>query len=264
MSTEIRQHKDIQGFLHKLGLSDKESKAYLYCLIHGPQLVTRLGQLLGTTRTNTYDIIKKLETKGLCHSVGGAYGKKIRANDPKDISYLLENKKKEIDGLKSELDDLLPMFGKVSKESVSPFTRVSYFDGIDSVKKMLWMSLQAKNKIIRIAGSEIDIASSLGKEYLVDYHTRRKNNGVSLKALRPDSKRLDGAVFKNDKEFLRELRIRPKGKIRLKSSLILWDNCVALYSLKENIVFGTLIESDDMAVMFETWFDTIWEISAEA
>ncbi len=255
------QKTTIKAFLEKLGLSQKETLAYLYCLEHGPQLVTQLGKVTGTTRTNTYDIIKKLEQKGLCHTTGSSYGRKIKANNPEDIKDLLDNKSKEIKDLKNDFEELLPLLKKGMIQTPSPFTRVSYFEGVDSVRKMLWQSLQSKEKNIRIAGSELDMASSLGKEYVVDFHTRRKTKGIYLETIRPDSNRLEGEVFKNDKAYLREIRIRPKGKIRLKSNIILWDNYIALYSLKDKIVFGTLIESDDMAIMLGSWFDIIWENS---
>lgn len=251
----------ITTFLEKLGLNQKETLVYLYCLEHGPQFITQLGKVTGATRTNTYDIVKKLEQKGLCHSTGSSYGKKIKVNNPEDIKDLLENKSKEIKELKNEFDTLLPLLKKGVVQSPSPFTRVSYFEGADNVRKLLWQSLQAKEKLIRLAGSELDMASSLGKEYVIDFHEKRKEKKIALQTIRPDSKRLDGAVFTDDKMYLREIRIRPKGKIRLKSNIILWDNYIALYSLKDNIIFGTLIESDDMSTMLGTWFDVIWEYS---
>lgn len=255
------QHNPIKDFLVKLGLDTKEIRAYLYCLKHGPQLFSRLAQVTGTTRTNTYDIIKKLEKRGLCHTIGSTYGRKVRATEPVDIREVLENKTKEIKDLGKELDELLPIFKTESAHLLSPITRVSYFEGVDSVRKMLWQSLQAKSKIIKIAGSELDMVESLGKEYVSDYHIRRSTKGIHLQALRPDSKRIPGDVFTNDTKYLRELRIRPKGEIRLKSNLIIWDHYVALYSLKNNVVFGTLIESEEMAVMLGTWFDFIWDKS---
>ncbi len=252
---------NITTFLEKLGLHQKEVLAYLYCLEHGPQLITQLGKVTGTTRTNTYDIVKRLEQKGLCHSTGSSYGRKIKANNPEDIKELLENKSKEIKDLKNEFESLLPLLKQGKIQPPSPFTRVSYFEGADSVRKMLWQSLQSKGKTIRIAGSELDMASSLGKEYVTDFHEKRKERKIYLQTIRPDSVRLEGKIFKDDKTYLREIRIRPKGKVRLKSNIILWDNYIALYSLKEKIVFGTLIESDDMAIMLNSWFDVIWENS---
>jgi sugar-specific transcriptional regulator TrmB len=249
----------IKAFLQKINLSPKEVKVYLYCLGRGPQLISQLAKVTNTTRTNAYDIIKKLESKGLCHTIGSAYGRKVKANNPEDIKDLLENKEKETRDLKNELQALLPAFREVSEDLISPFTKVSYFEGADNVRKMIWQSLQSKNKELKIAGSELDMATSFGKEYLVDFHTRRKGKGIKLFALRPDSNRVEGKIFANDKEYLREIRIRPKGKVRLKSNLILWDNYVAFYSLKSNIIFGTLIESEDMAIMFGSWFDFIWE-----
>lgn len=254
----------ITTFLKKLGLNQKEMMAYLYCLEHGPQFIAQLGKVTGTTRTNTYDIVKKLEQRGLCHSTGSSYGRKIKANNPEDIKELLENKSKEIKDLKNEFESILPLLKKGYIHTPSPFTRVSYFEGIDNVRKMLWQSLQTKEKVVRIAGSELDMAESLGKEYVIDFHEKRKTKNIKLLTIRPDSKRLEGKVFTDDTAYLREIRIRPKGKVRLKSNIILWDNYIALYSLKDKVIFGTLIESDDMSIMLGTWFDVIWEHSKKS
>lgn len=255
------EHTKLKIFLQKVGLTPKEIQAYLYCLSHGPQLVTGLAKVTGTTRTNTYDVIKKLETKGLCHSTGTSYGKKIQATDPKQLKALLENKIDEAKELSKEFETILPFLQMNTSLPYSPFTRVSYFEGTDNVKKMLWQSLQSKEKTILIAGSELDMVSALGKEFVSDFHKKRKEKSIMLRTIRPDSKRVDGDEFTKDVFYLREIRIRPKGKVRLKSNIILWDNYIALYSLKDSIIFGTLIESDDMSVMMRSWFDVIWEHS---
>lgn len=247
-------------FLKKLDLDTKEIKAYLFCLENGPQLISRLAQVIGSTRTNAYDTIKKLEHKGLVHLIGSNYGRKVKASNPSDIQHLLEHKTKEIKSLEKELHDIIPYL-KTNTNSLSPITRVSYFEGSDNVRKMIWQSLQSNEKLISIAGSELDLAESLGKEFLIDYHNKRKDKKISLQALRPDSKRLTGTEFTNDHLYLRKIRIRPIGKVKLKSNMIIWDNFVALYSLKNNIVFGTLIESEDMATMMSSWFSVIWEQS---
>lgn len=249
-------------FLEKLDLDTKEIKAYLYCLENGPQLISRLAQVIGSTRTNAYDTVKKLEEKGLAHMLGSNYGRQVKANNPEDIRNLLQHKTQKIKSLEKELDDIIPLL-KNNTNSLSPFTRVSYFEGPENIRKMIWQSLQSKEKIIKIAGSELDIAESLGEEFLVDYHNKRKDKKIKLKALRPDSKKLTGIEFNNDASYFREIKIRPNEKVRLKSNMIIWDNFVALYSLKNKVVFGTLIESEDMAIMMSSWFDVIWEQSTK-
>ena len=256
------KNNPVTVFLEKLDLDTKEIRAYLYCLENGPQLISRLAQIIGSTRTNAYDTIKKLEEKGLVHMLGSNYGRKVQASNPEDIRNLLDHKIQKIKSLEKELGQVIPLL-KTNTNPLSPLTRVSYFEGPENVRKMIWQSLQSKEKIIKIAGSELDLAESLGKEFLVDYHNRRKDKKIILETLRPDSKRLGGPEFSNDKMYLREIKIRPSGKIRLKSNMLIWDNFVALYSLKNKIVFGTLIESEDLAIMMSSWFDVIWKQSKQ-
>jgi sugar-specific transcriptional regulator TrmB len=252
--------QEIKNFLKKLGLSSKEIRIYLYCLQKGPQLMTNIAKATDTTRTNLYDIAKKLESKGVCFATGGAYGKRLEAVSPKDLISLLEHKESEIYDLKEELQILLPFFKEVQEDNLSSTTKVSYYEGKDNLQKLLWKSLDSESKIIRIAGSELDIATALGKDFISKYHQKRLRDEVELKGIRPDSKRLTGDIFQDDKKYLRDIRKRPKGKIKMKSNILIWDNKIALYSLKDNL-FGNLIENESMAVMLSTWFDFIWDHS---
>ncbi len=222
--------------------------------------MTSVAKGTQSTRTNLYDIAKKLEKKGVCHTTGGAYGKKLEAVRPQELIKLLENKESHISDLKNELNTLLPFFEDIQSDNTSSTTKVSYYEGADNLQKLLWKSLDSEDGVIRIAGSELDVAEKLGKDFITKYHEKRFRDSKKLKGIRPDSKRLPGEVFENDKKYLRDLRKRPKGKIRMKSNIIIWDNKIALYSLKDNL-FGTLIENESMAIMLSTWFDFIWEKS---
>ena len=69
--------KKIRSFLNKLDLNEKEITMYLKGISLPPQHVSQLGKLCNLTRTNAYDVVKKLEEKGLCHNLGSLYGRKI-------------------------------------------------------------------------------------------------------------------------------------------------------------------------------------------
>src|SRR3989344_5500327 len=77
--------EQIKKFLLKFGLDSKESSVYLQCLSSGPEHVSRIAKACGLTRTNAYDIVKKLEARGLCYNMGSLYGRKIKANPPKHL-----------------------------------------------------------------------------------------------------------------------------------------------------------------------------------
>lgn len=250
----------IKDFLIKIGLDDKAARVYLYLLSAGPQTASYIAKNCGLTRTNAYDVIKKLESNGLCFNQGAMYGKKIKANKPKELVSVITDREKEIISLKNELTNLLPLLNGLDSYKSSAQSRVSYFSGKESVKKLIRISLQTSDASLRLAGSELDIIDKLGEEFLADYHARRAAKRIFLKSLRPGVKRPSEEIFTDDKKYLREARLRPEGLIKLKSTIIIWDNYVAFCSLA-NDIFGTLIENDDLATMLKSWFDFIWDKS---
>lgn len=258
MSQEIPNK--IKDFLIKVGLDGKSARVYLYLLSSGPQTASYIAKNCGLTRTNAYDVVRKLEASGLCFNQGASYGKKIKANKPEELLTVINDREKEIISLKRELADLLPFLNSFDSYKSSVQSQVSYFSGKESVKKLIRISLQSSESELRFAGSELDIIDKLGKEFLTDYHLRRAAKKIFIRSLRPGIKRPAEEVFIDDKKYLREVRLRPEGLIRLKSTVIIWDNYVAFCSLS-NDIFGSLIENGNLALMLKSWFDFIWDKS---
>lgn len=92
------------------------------------------------------------------------------------------------------------------------------------------------------------------------FHERRKREKVRFSILRAGPDRLPGDAFHNDDAYLREVRIRPKGKVRLESQLYLFNNTIIFLNLFDK-PFATIIENEPMFIMFHSWFDFIWNAS---
>ncbi len=264
MSNNFRQHimenKIINDYLKKAGLNDKEIKVYLYCLSNGPTHASTIGKYCKITRTNVYDVVKKLEEKGLCFNMGAQYGRKIKANPPSYLKELLEIKEKEISILKNDLSNVVKELNKFNNYEPKGAPKVAYFEGEESIKKLFSMMLQSESNEIKIAGSELDMIDSMGIPFMIDWNERRIQKKIRLVALRPGIRRGNHKVFHNDKLNLREVRIRPEDKVRLKSQIMIWDNYVAFCSFK-NGLYATLIEDSSLFLMQESWFDFIWNKS---
>ncbi len=269
MSKYFRQHipmnenipSKLRGFLTKAGLSDKEIKVYVYLLSAGPQPAAQIAKVCGLIRTNAYDIVKKLEERGLTTSLGSEYGRLVKASPPAEISEILETKEQEIDALKSQLQEILPLFENLSAGSApAGRSQVAYYNGQEGLRKLLRLSLHAEKPLIREAGSELDMIASLGKEFVAEFHERRAAKHISFQALRPGGQRAPGTVFQGDAAYLREIRVRPEGLISLKSNMLIWDSQVAFFSSRGEL-FGTLIANEALAVMLASWFDFIWSKS---
>lgn len=251
----------LKDFLSKAGLTEKEIMAYIYLLANGPQPAGQLAKACGLARTNAYDIIKKLEARGLCSSLGSQYGRLVKASPATEIAEILETKEREASALQGELRNMLPLFEQLAAgQPLQPFSQTAYFNGQEGLRKLLRFSLQASQPIIRTAGSEMDLIASLGIEFMTEYHERRRGKKIALHALRPGKERGRGAAFADDAAYFREIRIRPEGLVKLKSNMMIWDASVALFSGKGDL-FGSVITNEPLAMMLKSWFDFIWNKS---
>ena len=251
----------IKELLIKIGLSDKEIAVYLYGLEVGPIFATHLAKACHLSRPNVYDVVKKLQQKGLCYQLGASYGRKVKMAEPEDVSKILIRKQKELGELELEFSKILPQLKDLSnKKSKTDFPQIFYFEGKEAIKNLFESSLQAEEKVIYIALSEINLINLLGEEFTKYYIKKRATRNIVSKTLRLASGDSNDPFFHEDKEYKREVRYLPKN-IGMQATIFLYDNKVCLItSDRENI--GLLLESKDYSATFKTWFQFMW-INAE-
>ncbi len=83
--------------LRKLGLSEKEAKVYLAGLELGPDSAQNIAHKAGLSRPTAYEIIKKLEAKGLFKETKDKKKRHFSAQSPENILGILRTQRKEID-----------------------------------------------------------------------------------------------------------------------------------------------------------------------
>lgn len=262
MSSDIRQHKEIQALLEELGLGEKEIAFYVDLLQHGPRPVAVLAKRAGATRTAGYDVVKSLERKGLCYASGTSYGRTIHAHPTSALRDLLDEKKSSLKRLESSLSSIDSL---IANHVESPFVthEVTYLEGNENIKKIFTMMSAPGVSHVYGVGSELELAEYVGRETLSAFHERRKRNRIRFSILRAGPHRLDGNEFHDDAAYLREVRIRPKGKVRLKSQMYLFDNTIIFLNLFDK-PFATVIRNEPMFVMFHSWFEFIWHASIKS
>lgn len=256
----MEKQKEIIEFLKKFDLKEKDVVVYLYGLSTGPQYVSQIAQNCKITRSNAYDVIKRLTERGLCKNLGATYGKKVAMLPPEELESMLGRKQREISELSSELSLLMPELKKLPKKKVFIQPKVTYFEGLEGVRKLFESSLQTSDPEILTMLSEEGIFTVLGKEFVNDYVKRRISKGIMSKSIRPKAENdTEDPLYRKHKESLRDIRIKPDNVV-IQSTILIFDNRVGFITVKEE-AFGTLIESHDFAVTMKSWFLALWEIS---
>ncbi len=260
MPTEFGQLHKTASILTKLGLSEIEQKVYLYGISVPPLAVSALAKQAGLTRSNAYNVIDSLQSKGLCWNLGAEYGRKIKFAEPERLVVLHQEKIASLKEMEKEIEDLSEALKeeKYSGPVVQP--RVQYFQGTEGVKKLYTDSLTSKDKLVRTAVYE-GIYERFGTEYVSNYIKERYNRGIKNRILYAESMDAFDKKYESDPTNNREVRIPPKS-INFDSMIMIYDSRVAIITMA-NEIFGTLIESVDFSNTMKSWFDTIWGISKE-
>ncbi len=260
MPTEFGQRDSTALILGKLGLSEIEQKIYLYGISVPPLAVSALAKQAGLTRSNAYNIIDSLQSKGLCWNLGAEYGRKIKFAGPEKLISLHQEKISALKELEKDVENLSNILkeNKYSGPVVQP--RVQYFQGTEGVKKLYTDSLTSKDKLVRTAVYE-GIYERFGTEYVANYIKERYKRGIQNKILYAESLGAFNQKYESDPTNNRQVRIPPQS-INFDSMIMIYDSRVAIITMA-NEIFGTLIESVDFSNTMKSWFDTIWEISKE-
>lgn len=261
MPTKIGRQEKISLILSKLGLNELDQKVYLYGITVPPLAVSALAKQVGITRSNAYNVIESLQSKGLCWNLGAQYGRKIMFAEPEKLIDLYEEKISEFKRLEQDIKNISKELK--SKKYDGPITqpRVQYFRGTEGVKKLYSDSLSTKDKLIRTAVYE-GIYERFGKEYVTDYIKSRYKLGIKNKILYAEPLKGFDKKYEADPTHNRDVRVPPKS-INFDSMIMIYDSRVAIITMA-NEIFGTLIDSVDFSNTMKGWFDTIWGISKKS
>src|SRR3989344_175953 len=234
--------------LRKLGLTKSEIRIYLYLLEGGANGPPAIASGTGIARTNCYHVLAGLKAKNLISE--RHKGKRIQyiAKDPHALLLSIESKKSIVEDL---LPDLQALFGTKSNKP-----RVHFYEGFEEVKAIYERSLESE--FIKAFGSTKQLAT-LDSAFFTHYFKELKQRGIILR---------DIVTYESKEESLSEAQtilgalyepaLLPKKYENLLTDMLLWDDTVALITLKEPIV-GTVLVDKELAKTFNAIHDSLFE-----
>ena len=207
--------------LRKLGLTEKEVGVYLAGLELGPSSVQKIAQKAGLTRPTTYEIIKKLEEKGLFIETGKKGKRDFVAQSPDKILGILRIQKREIEEREREFIRIIASLeSKYSKEK----GEIKLFKGKEGLKVL----------------EETLSFSSTPEIFVV--------NSKKAKKIK--------AIFQKIKKRLGRIEVK-EANAKLDGILIIFDKAIFLPSKKPE---GYLIESQLIVNLLKSLFLTLWKL----
>ncbi|MEK7165220.1 MAG: helix-turn-helix domain-containing protein, partial [Patescibacteria group bacterium] len=174
--------------LTPFGLDDIEARIYLLLAQKGVLSALQISRELHLARTRVYRILDKLLEKKLVTTHLDDRGSKFGASAYQELELLVAEKEHAAQMLRKKMpvifDQLATLWG-----SVTPGSKVLYYQGIEGLKQVTWNSLRAKDtlRIYEIANMsaflDADFSEKIREEF-ADRHIKVKQL-TNLKHIKP-------------------------------------------------------------------------------
>lgn len=243
--------------IEKVGLTKGESKVYIALLEVGQSSITEIVKKSGVSTSKSYDILYRLEEKGLVSHVIIHSVKYFKAVSPERLKEILEEKHKDIENTITKIDELIPeLIAKQKlKEGDEEAEIFVGMKGLISVfnEETEWM--KKTNGISYVIGATKggEVESQIDEFFA---RLQAKRDKLKLKTKFVFNKKMKGLFPYIEKSRYCDIRYIEVGSEM--TSINVFDDkiVIAIYSKRP---FLFVIKSKDIAKDFREYFKELWE-----
>lgn len=239
--------------LEDLGLTMGESKVYLSLIKIGASSIGSIIKEAQVSNSKIYDILDRLNKKGLIGVSSINNIKTFEAKDPSILQELISTKEEKIKKIKLDLPRLQEMY-----KYAEPSQEAEVLQGVNGIKSFTEMILERLDKgdTFFILGAPKESTEQLGA-YFQGWHERRAKKGIACKILFDEEAR--ESATKRKKTPLTEVRILPN-KVKTSALIDIGKDYVA------TLIFGEkptciVIRNKKVYESYLAYFDLLWKIS---
>ncbi|MEK6874058.1 MAG: helix-turn-helix domain-containing protein [Nanoarchaeota archaeon] len=240
--------------LKKIGLSEGEIKVYSALLEIGATSINNIHEKVSIDRRNIYDILNKLIERGLVSYIESNKKKIFRVSNPDKILSYIEEKKSNLDSIKTDVEKIVPSMQEVFKSKKQELF-AEIFKGSEGMKAV-WDDLLNYDAIYWI-GSGMYVPKRF-PAYWKDWNNRRiKRKVKSFHLFRYEKRKgVDKKLFNTSKFLPKEFSGNP-------TVTVIYGDKVAQMILGEEInVF--VIESKELAENYKKYHQYLWDHVAKS
>ena len=244
----------LQQFLTKLGLSEKEIKVYLASLQYGSQPASIIAKKTDLSRSTVNFIFDELIKKGFATKAIKETGQKntyYAATPPDKIEHLIQEKLYQVKQTELEFQNLSPLFSQLQNNLLS-LPKVRYFEGHEGLCRILDDFVAEDQEVLYISGHNMmhpKIREYVNNVYLPICNKHKHKNKIILNEgekareyKKLASKAYDEFIFVDTKKHPFTL------------TTAIYGNCVAFLSYDPTDMTGVIIENKLIADNMRTHF----------
>lgn len=242
--------ENLQNTLIDYGLTPNEAKTYLAMLNYGHSTILEISQETEIKRPTVYITIENLIQKGLVKAILKGKKKYYLPEEPESLLQTLDFKRQSVENILPELKN--NYFNRNEKPKI-----VSY-EGKDGIRKIYEETLRSKTEVLWFGSAEDTL-----KEFSESYEKICQDKSTYMKGSREivNDTLFDRNYAKkinSQKDQKISVRILPKNQFFLDTDNIIYDNKIAILSIKKNY-YGVVIENSNIANAYRTMFELAWK-----
>ena len=254
MDAEKSLQQKVVTYLKQLGLGEEQALAYLFLLRHGPQTVLALSRGLKTGRTKLYPLLENLAEKQLIAIHERHYGTSYEAQPPEVLEFLIAEKERKAENLRSNLKPVTRVLENLRTESPST-SKIIEYRGVDGLKQMNF-NLTKANKEFRVF-ELASLPNHLGKHFAEKNRQRYADNKlVSYDLTNNPGWKLETDIIGYEK--LSHARYIDPSVFTIEFETYIYNNCIALLNYEKDDIFGVEIYNEKLARQQTQLFDLLW------
>jgi sugar-specific transcriptional regulator TrmB len=235
--------------LEKLGFSPSEIKIYSYLLENGASYANRISSTVSINRTNVYEALDRLISKGVISFIMKNGVKWYEANDPKSLISLVQARS---DDLKNIGDDISKDIGNLSTDRKTLKLEANIFTGKKGLR-MIFEEILDTGRPIALIASQLQFQEIFGP-YFELWHKKRIMKNISQRSIFPEDMRQ-----RLNKRKLLEYHFVDKRFTNPTTTIIYGDNTVFIEWSTEPLVIK--IQSEYITRSHLNHFNLLWDKS---
>ncbi len=242
-----------EQLLEEIGLTKGETKVYLTLLKTGETTTGKIIEYSGLSSGKIYEILDKLIKKGLASFIIKEKTKYFQASSPRRILDFLNEKEKNLEVKKKEIEKELPLLLGMQKPQVS---ETVLFKGLKGIQTAIFQGLDSLKR--GDAALAMGLRTGKDEKYNIlweKWHHEREKRKIVCKCIFSDNL---GDYYK----FFKKLRFTEVRVLKglTPSAIDIMGDKVLIFTYGEE-PSCLYIDNKEIAESFKSFFELLWKIA---
>ena len=245
------------SFLTEIGLTPGEIKSYLALLKLGSSSTGPLSKEAQVSRSKLYDILDKLEKKGMVSHIEQNGVIKFQAVEPSKIKTYLKEKENKLKEIETKFEEYLPQLEALKKSGKAQ--TVTVYQGVNGLITI------HEHTYLKLAKGEEYVYMGIPKfqpethhMYWQRDHTRRIKTGIKCRLL--FNRDTPSEILKNRNSYRGcDARYMPSD-IKTPAYMLIYKDTTVIVVPSNNPLCIEII-NQDVADSYMAYFETLWKLA---